>query len=876
MKRILLVFTLFLGIFSVAQAAVPDSIVRKMTLLAARDDTEALRPLYRQYGAQLVPSARLFCNLAFARERHDDRRLLECVDSLLEEYPRTLPVNTRYTLSVVKAGALVHLQEFAELQSFCTREMKRYRNRRKYRTQYQTLDYFRTKARRLLDSVSVRGRVMRLVEADDALGLRAYADSLGALDSYACRMAQLTLLKAGVPDGRLAAVADSLLACEADSLDREGRERCLRAGVHALFWQGCWSQLADFCRRWEPVSEGLSGWLQRYARIAMQFEGHDSVRVERPARNCYLPTTLEWPMMTSIEVNGHTFDDMVVETGYPVTMISQAEADRCGLRVLSDTLLVGCMFGPLKVRPALIDRLSLGDIVLTDVPVYVATADNPSLASSFSGLLGTSALARLGVIDIEPERLVFPYRAEAGASAEPNMRLSGDGNLQVEAFYQGRRQRFALDTGQSACIFSTYSYPRATTDVHELQLTVAGQTLRVPYAELTDMHAYDHEGVLGVPFLKSFKKLRMDFRHMCLTASGVQPFHYRDIEQWINDGNLFCLDRNLDAISVVTDDVGCQMAEIFSLYGKNAPEELCEAIDELFSSDSNSREASTLNMMRLQALEDMGRWAEAGSHIRNMLDHGYYNPDTRDTLVARMNLYTTEMAHVQPLSINMGNQAAELQWLPEQDNRSLPAGEVTVNGRQAEFLFDPTEKYCVITDKAARRLKLHPFSKPYLWQGQTARLVVIPSLHLGAIEVNNLVCVVVPGKKKQPLVLGHDLWRHFGALELDGKRLVMHSESPYDGTRSAPMRLDNGHLYVSARSSQGEEHVLKVTSTANDLSVPLEGNLRIGNVVLDAARFPQSPHESDAFSCGCVSWPWLAGNDGHVVLDFTQMMCWRR
>ena len=273
MKRILLVFTLFLGIFFAAQAAVPDSIVRKMTLLAARDDTEALRPLYRQYGAQLVPSARLFCNLAFARERHDDRRLLECVDSLLEEYPRTLPVNTRYTLSVVKAGALVHLQEFAELQSFCTREMKRYRNRRKYRTQYQTLDYFRTKARRLLDSVSVRGRVMRLVEADDALGLRAYADSLGALDSYACRMAQLTLLKAGVPDGRLAAVADSLLACEADSLDREGRERCLRAGVHALFWQGCWSQLADFCRRWEPVSEGLSGWLQRYARIAMQFEG---------------------------------------------------------------------------------------------------------------------------------------------------------------------------------------------------------------------------------------------------------------------------------------------------------------------------------------------------------------------------------------------------------------------------------------------------------------------------------------------------------------------------------------------------------------------------------------------------------------------------
>lgn len=876
MKRILLFVSLFVGLFSAAHAEVPDSIARKMTLLAARDDTEALRPLYRQYGTQLEPSARLFCNLAFARERHDDRRLVECVDSLLEEYPRTLPVNTRYTLSVVKAGAMVRLQRFEKLQDFCTRELKRYRNRRSRRTQYNTLLAFRDKARRLLDTVSVRGRVMRMVEADDVPGLRLLADSLGTLDPYARRMAQLTLLKAGVPDGRLAALADSLLTSEADSLDRDGRERCLRAGVHDLFWQGCWTQLADFCRRWEPVSEGLSGWLQRYARIATQFEGHDSVRVERPARTCYLPTTLEWPMMTSIEVNGHTFDDMVVETGYPVTMISQAEADRCGLRVLSDTLLVGSMFGPLKVRPALIDRLSLGEITLTNVPVYVATSDNPSLTSSFSGLLGTSALARLGVIDIEPERLVFPYRAEADAGAEPNMRLSGDGNLQVEADHQGHRQLFALDTGQSACIFSTYSYPRATTDVRQLRLTVAGQTLTVPYAELSDMHAYDHEGVLGVPFLKSFKKLRMDFRHMRLTASGVQPFHYRDIEQWINDGNLFCLDRNLDAISVVTDDVGSQIAEIFSLYGKNAPEELCEAIDELFSSDSNSREASTLNMMRLQALEDMGRWSEAGLHIRNMLDHGYYNPDTRDTLVAKMNLYTTEMAHVQPLSINMGSLAAELQWQPGQKGQTLPLAELTVNDRQADFLFDPTDKYCVITDKAARRLKLHPFTKPFLWQGQKAHLVVIPSLRIGAIEVNNLVCVVVPGKKKQPLVLGHDLWRHFAALELDNERLIMHSESPYDGTRSAPMRLDNGHLYVSARRSQGEELILKVTSTANDLSEPVDGSIRVGNLTLDAARFPRSPHGADAFSSGCVSWPWLAGQNSHVVLDFTQMMCWRR
>ena len=113
-------------------------------------------------------------------------------------------------------------------------------------------------------------------------------------------------------------------------------------------------------------------------------------------------------MMARIVINGRAYDDMVIETGYPVTLLTPDQAARCGLQVLSDTLLVNSMFGPLKVRPALARSICLGEVELTDVPVYVATADNPSLAPGFSGLIGTSALARIGVVDIEAERLVFP------------------------------------------------------------------------------------------------------------------------------------------------------------------------------------------------------------------------------------------------------------------------------------------------------------------------------------------------------------------------------------------------------------------------------------------------------------------------------------
>ena len=114
----------------------------------------------------------------------------------------------------------------------------------------------------------------------------------------------------------------------------------------------------------------------------------------------------------------------------------------------------------------------------------------------------------------------------------------------------------------------------------------------MPYAELTDTHAYDHEGALGLSLLKSFERVRLDFGRMRLTPFGTpRPFHYRNVEQWINDGNLFSLSRNLRALAVVSDDVGYAMARIFSLYGQNRPEALVKAIDSLWAADSAARHA---------------------------------------------------------------------------------------------------------------------------------------------------------------------------------------------------------------------------------------------------------------------------------------------
>lgn len=914
-KRLLLLLTLLLpgaAAFE-ARAEVPDSITRKMTLLAARDDTRQLRPLFQRYGAQLEPSARLFCHVAFARERHDDARLVACIDSLLEIFLSALPANTRYTLAVVKAGAMMRLERYAELYDFCRREMRRYR-RRPQSEPYEELGRLARKARRLTDTLSLRGRVLRMAQADRAIGLRRYADSLSRLDPYARLMARLTLLAAAPAHGsEQAAVADSLLTFYADSLDGVHTDvsRCLDAGMQGLFAQGGWVQLADFCARHAAALPArYAPRLARYGHIAQQFAGSPEAAVHRPARTCILPTTREWPMMARIVINGRAYDDMVIETGYPVTLLTPDQAARCGLQVLSDTLLVNSMFGPLKVRPALARSICLGEVELTDVPVYVATADNPSLAPGFSGLIGTSALARIGVVDIEAERLVFPYRP---AAAEPDstapLRLSSHGgNLLVGVWCDeagGTYRRFALDTGQSGSLFSTFSYPRTTTDVSRLALRLGAYEVRVPYAELTDTHAYDHEGALGLSLLKSFERVRLDFGRMRLTPFGTpRPFHYRNVEQWINDGNLFSLSRNLRALAVVSDDVGYAMARIFSLYGQNRPEALVKAIDSLWATDSAARHAPTLAAMRLRALEEQGLWARAAAFIDSLpaIQAGDAGAtDVRRTLAERRRLYAQGLSAYAPGAVRFqpleGGAAADSVCIPlGHDSESPLRGWLTNGRRRAEFEFDPTLTYSRITPRQARRLGAHRLKQTLTDEtaaGRTMHVAVIPRLvwqgEGGQVELTNVVCLVDAAPQGAAgLRLGLDVWRRFAAVAVaPGRRLTLYDAQaavPVVPRRAAAMRLDGGNLYVSAQAESASGAREVVLRLAADSACTLSraqaagssadaGAVRVAGRDWALSGLTAAP--PDALSSGSMGWRLLTSGGG-VVFHFAQMRLWSR
>jgi len=106
---------------------------------------------------------------------------------------------------------------------------------------------------------------------------------------------------------------------------------------------------------------------------------------------------------TSADVNGHGIEVMI-DTGATMVALSYEDAERAGI-YLSDgdfTRAVSTANGVARVAPVTLDRVSVGDITVRNVPA--AVAEPGRLKTS---LLGMSFLSRLSRFDMRSGRLVL-------------------------------------------------------------------------------------------------------------------------------------------------------------------------------------------------------------------------------------------------------------------------------------------------------------------------------------------------------------------------------------------------------------------------------------------------------------------------------------
>jgi aspartyl protease family protein len=105
----------------------------------------------------------------------------------------------------------------------------------------------------------------------------------------------------------------------------------------------------------------------------------------------------------SAEINGRSID-VLVDSGASIVALTHDDAERAGLYVRDSdyTHRVSTANGPARVAPVTLDRVSIGDITVRNVPA--AVSEPGKLATS---LLGMSFLGRLQQIDIRGGVLVL-------------------------------------------------------------------------------------------------------------------------------------------------------------------------------------------------------------------------------------------------------------------------------------------------------------------------------------------------------------------------------------------------------------------------------------------------------------------------------------
>jgi aspartyl protease family protein len=151
--------------------------------------------------------------------------------------------------------------------------------------------------------------------------------------------------------------------------------------------------------------------IQNAARVVLGLQAPNS-RVNRqvePVRDMARGRTVEiragahGHYFASAEINGRSID-VLVDSGASIVALTYDDAQRAGVYVRDSdyTQRVSTANGLARVAPVVLDRVSIGDITVRNVPA--AVAERGSLATS---LLGMSFLGRLQRVDMRAGTLVL-------------------------------------------------------------------------------------------------------------------------------------------------------------------------------------------------------------------------------------------------------------------------------------------------------------------------------------------------------------------------------------------------------------------------------------------------------------------------------------
>ena len=858
-----LIFAAFAG--SACVASVPDSISKKVALLAARGDVSALRPIYAKVSDELPTYTRLYCDMALARADENHGRMGECIDSLLKFYPKRLGIRGMIALSELRAEALRREGKYAELESYCKKQIKYYKRRNVMERRLEMLRQYQNKGGRLKDG-SYRSRLLSLADRNRPFQLFAeFGKATSKIDGYARYRCLLALGCFNKPQ-QTGQAADSLLAHYGDSLDSDGLTLCLRTKAEMLISRGQWHKLKLFCESNDSTDDAHAALISYYKSIATKLDGKPSFDLVRPAKVCSVPISRNWPIYVDASVNGSDKMPFLLDTGQGKTIITRDDAKRCNAEILPDTLHLTSSIGMLTVNPVFVNVLKIGEIEMRNFLVYVPTQES-DLPEVYSRVLGNEDLSRLGIVDIYMERMFFSPADAGQCEQKPNIRFAADGSLRIMATHDDSAKVFCLDTGCPSNVFSSIVFPRATTDTIDFKLGLADTSAGVPELTLSEGKATDHSGLIGTPFFRSFEHVRLDYANMMATFDTPTEFSRHGVYDYIENGDIFGLERNKTSLEDISSDKYKAFMRLYISSAKNNPDETLRLADEAMRFVNRKKgEGDFLFVqdIKLNSLIAKGEYAEASAFLKKANEEDLYSGESRDMLVEMEKIYSALSNEKAPMLVSRAERS-EIPFVPS--DGGFKVASVNINKRRVEVIPNISDDNSYMSAWLAKKLK----ARIVYTDTESGRSeAVVDSISVGGFVLKNFVFVVKPGKDKNP-VLGFDLFRLLPCVELSAKSVIIETK-PAENRTWFPLR-NMGSLCVEALA--GKAFATMGIYSQNRSSITAKAGLmpvELGRLSFGREDFvPAGVSDDDNWLDGFFSVEELVKKNGSIVFDFKNM-----
>jgi predicted aspartyl protease len=282
--------------------------------------------------------------------------------------------------------------------------------------------------------------------------------------------------------------------------------------AHTLLYERKWERLRDLPANPLLRAEDTKNTeeLERWGRAFANMEPQRTTFPVKPV-SLRLGTTDVGTPSIRVKINGREYE-FWLDTGSSITVLSSDVAAETGVPIISpDSLNIRTFGGTARVRPALVRRMDVGPIVLTNTPVIVIDASMMRLRSSagrtapqsshVDGIVGWDFIRQFDVL-LDYEKGVIQLARPMDPVTRPgsqNLIWVGQPLVEVRT-KDGHTLHLALDTGAQATLLNAavldkvrpvmrstrtnvFGLARTSTTtsrvIPELALEVAGKSVRL-------------------------------------------------------------------------------------------------------------------------------------------------------------------------------------------------------------------------------------------------------------------------------------------------------------------------------------------------------------------------------------------------------------